>query len=597
MINPNEFYAARQVALSNDIQILTRKARWVGTFRLVCFLAIPVLLYVFTLSQIGIILAILSFAAFLFLVKRHVDMQKKIRHHQLLLAFFTQELESLETWNFTHFEGGEEYQVSGHAFAKDLGIFGKHSLFQMVSRAHPHLGQGWLAHEMQHFFTTQKEIKNQQQGVQELAALPAFREKYFVYAHEESITGAQFKGISAWFDNTYGPTQHQRLKVFGIVQSIVFLVVFLLALVGRIPWSLLILPLASMGVFLGPYLKTLNRLMAQSDGIAAVLKQVMLLLQLIERTPFTAPLLVQQQGKLTQGHVASQEIHRLFKAFKRLEYRQNLIVGFLLNVTCLWDAWSLLRIEQLKGRFQNNFQVWLDVVRFFDAMNSKALFAFNHPHAHFPTVENEGGIHFDAQDMPHPLIPPRKAVANSFTLENNGAIKLITGANMAGKSTFLRALGVTHVMASIGLPVFCVSLSFKPMHLFTSMLTVDDLSEEKSYFLAEVERLAGMVNYLDQHPDTLLIMDEILKGTNSHDKEEGSRRFIRKLIALGATGIIATHDLNLTHMENEYPATIQNLSFEVNQVGERMEFDYKLRNGATQTMNAMRLLQSKGLID
>lgn len=597
MIQPLEFFANRIVKLSDEIKLLTRKIRWYGTFRLLSFIAIPALFILLGFSYISSVLSLVLFFLFLYLVKVHVDLQRKSKQRKILLSYYGKEKESLENWDFTPFDGGAKFEESGHAYSKDLGLFGNHSIFQMISRTHKTLGQKWLADELKNIPTSKSDIKAQQQSVKELSTLLDFREAFVVFSQENEIRESQFSGIRNWFDNTYRKSQLQRLKILGIVQTLLFVTILGLSIMGQFSFSLLILPFVTMGIFLGPHVKRVNRLLAQSDGISNLLGQLVRLFNLIEKAQFQTDLLKNKQSILVQKRTASYEIKQLFNAFKRLEYRQNLIVGLLLNLSCLWDAWSLLSVEKLKERFHKNFEEWVKVVCFFDAMNSKAQYAFNHPEANYADVKSDGGMLVRAVNAKHPLIHPQKCVANSYQISHGGEIKLVTGANMAGKSTFLRTVGVTHILACMGMPVFCEMLHFKPMSLFTSMLTVDDLSEEKSYFLAEVERLSQMVNFIQKRPDTLLIMDEILKGTNSHDKEEGSRLFIEKLIAIKATGIIATHDLNLTHMEDKFPDNIENLSFEVEQVGEEMFFDYTLRKGATKTMNAMQLLHNKGLIE
>lgn len=596
MSNPKELYASRIAILTVQIEKLTRQVRWFGTFRLLSFLAFPTALIGLHFSILAFIFSIIFLILFLYTVKRHLNLQQQKKHQQILLDFYKDELETLQQWNFSRFDDGKKFEKANHPYAKDLLLFGKHSIFQMISRTHPFLGQAFLAQEMTHFYTSAKDIKQQQEAVKEVSKCIGFKEHFLIHSREHQITAKQLTALYKWFHKNFTSHQINQLRIVGIIQPLIFTATLVLILMGVWSINFLLLPFFSMGLLLWPYFKRLNRLMSESDGVAPLLQQFMHIFQDIESRNFQSALLVEKQGLLKKTTFASSEIKRLFKAFKRLEFRLNLLVGIILNITCLWDAWCLYSIENINERFKHHFEDWLDTVRFFDAMISKGQFALNHANAIFPTVKEEGQISFNMVCAKHPLIAPEKSIGNDFNIEENGELKLITGANMAGKSTFLRTVGVNHILASIGLPVFCNAMTFKPMQLFTSMLTVDDLSEERSYFLAEVERLAKMVAHIGEKPDTLLIMDEILKGTNSHDKEEGSRRFIQKLISMNATGIIATHDLNLTHMETEYPSKIENLSFEVEHVGDQMQFDYTLRKGATQNMNAMQLLFNKGLI-
>lgn len=597
MQKPIDFYTVQVNVLKVEISKLLRKSRWFGSLRLFAFIAIPGVLIGFDFSMISGIVAFAAFLFFLFAVHSHININVLKKQKEILLSYYNDELESLKSWNFTRYDQGKQWDGAGHPFSKDLALFGNHSIFQMINRAHPHLGQKRLAKEVLYVNTTKEKVIAHQEAVKEISQLQDFKENFVVRSREKEINASQFSSMQSWFAFSYTIKQIKKLVSLGIIQTSIFGVVLAGVIWANVSASLLLIPFLTMVLFLAPYFKHLNALMSQSDGIAALLQQISHLLKEIESTPFASPLLKEKQAILLKKQSASSEIENLFKAFKRLEYRQNFIVGFLLNITCLWDVWSLRSIELIKVRFKGSFDDWIEVIQFFDAMLSKGQFAFNHPEAKYPLVEEEGGIHLKATLAKHPLIPPTKSVANSFEIESAGKIKLVTGANMAGKSTFLRTVGVNHILASMGMPIFAEQWSFKPMQLFTSMLTVDDLSEERSYFLAEVERLAHMVDFIAEKPDTLLIMDEILKGTNSHDKEEGSRRFIKKLMSLNATGIIATHDLNLTKMEDQYPAQLENLSFEVEHVEDQMQFDYTLRKGATKTMNALQLLKNKGLID
>lgn len=597
MQNPLKYYSNKISELSAEIAKLRSKSRLFGTLRLFGFIAIPAVLIGLNFTLLSVVLAFIAFCFFLFFVKTHININTIKSQKEILRKFYKDELEALQNWDFTRFNQGKQYDRASHPFSKDLALFGNHSIFQMVCRAHSHLGQKYLADEILFLKLKKEEVLANQEAVKEISKLLNFKEAFIIRSREKEIQASQFKSMKSWFLFGYTGKQIKKLAVLGIFQTALFSALLGGILWVNLSWSLMILPFITMVILLVPYFKQINTLMAQSDGIAPLLKQISFLLKNIESTPFKSTLLKEKQSILLKGKSASMEIETLFKAFKRLEYRQNFIVGFLLNITCLWDLWSLRSIEKIKHQFKGSFEEWMDAVNFFDTMISKGQFAFNYPDARYPEIEEEGGVHIKATMVKHPLIPPTKSVPNSFEIEQTGKLKLVTGANMAGKSTFLRTVGVNHILASMGMPIFCEQWSFKPMQLFTSMLTVDDLSEEKSYFLAEVERLADMVHFIQKQPDTLLIMDEILKGTNSHDKEEGSRRFIHKLISMEGTGIIATHDLNLTKMEDQFPSQIENLSFEVEHVKDKMNFDYTLRKGATKTMNAMQLLKNKGLID
>lgn len=231
-----------------------------------------------------------------------------------------------------------------------------------------------------------------------------------------------------------------------------------------------------------------------------------------------------------------------------------------------------------------------------DAFISLGNFSFNNSSYIFPSVSEETII-FSASKLGHPLIKSSERVSNDFDIPGNGSIYIITGANMAGKSTFLRTMAINYILAMAGAPVCANSLNFRPVKLFTSMRTSDSLSNHESYFYAELKRLRLLKTHVDNSEPVFFILDEILKGTNSLDKTLGSKLFIKRLIESGGTGLVATHDISLSEMEAEYPGKIYNKCFEVEIDGENIRFDYILRDGVTHKMNAALLMKQMGILD
>lgn len=597
MEKPIEFYDAQLHKLDESIHAQNIRIRFLGTARLIAFLSIPLVLYVLHLSHVAFAIAMVCFVVFLYLVKLQITAVAKREKDKILHAFYGKEKTALSDWNFSTFETGEQYKKAAHPYSSDMNIFGKNALFQMVSKTHPFLGHAALATLLADMQADGNVIEQRQNAVKELRTMTTFMDNFHVLKNEQEMDASKFNAINHWLQTDVSKKQLKKMRYSVIAQLVLFVLFTGLTIAQLIPGSLLIVPFLTMSFFIQPYFKHINALLSKTDKFSDFLMQLQRLFYAIENTNFTSALLKNEQQKLSKVKTASSEMSALVNAFKQLEYRQNVIVGFLLNYSCLWDLLCLLRIEKIKSVFTANYAQWMDVINQMDAFCSLGRFGFNHPEAKFPSINNSSEFIIRCADLGHPFIVASKRVNNSFYINQSGEIKLITGANMAGKSTFLRTIGVNLVLASAGLPVFATEFEFTPVKMFTSMLASDDLSEEKSYFLSEVDRLAKMMDYLKTHPKTLLIMDEILKGTNSHDKEEGSRLFIQKLIKYKATTIIATHDLNLTQMEKQYPGMIENLCFEVEHAEENMIFDYKLRKGATQHMNAMRLMRQKGLIE
>ena len=252
-----------------------------------------------------------------------------------------------------------------------------------------------------------------------------------------------------------------------------------------------------------------------------------------------------------------------------------------------------MRLERWKSKYGKNIKQWIQVIAEFDSYCSMANYSFNNSDFVYPIISDQTVL--DTEELGHPLIPRLKRIHNNFKIEKMGEVDIITGANMAGKSTFLRTIGVNIILAMNGLPVCAKKFHFRLMDVYSGMRTADSLQENESYFYAELKRLRYVIERLKEGTPTFLLLDEILKGTNSIDKAEGSRKFVEHLIKLKATGIVATHDLTLCNLEKDYPNNIENKCFEVEINADKIKFDYKLRAGVTQNMNASLLMKQMGI--
>jgi DNA mismatch repair ATPase MutS len=274
--------------------------------------------------------------------------------------------------------------------------------------------------------------------------------------------------------------------------------------------------------------------------------------------------------------------------------RLNMVVSIFLNGLFLWDIQCVLWLEKWKIKNRQQTGKWFDAIYRFDALQCLGNFSFNNPGYAFPAVEDEGPV-IEAEKLGHPLIDKAERVSNDFKQGKNGEIYLITGANMAGKSTFLRTVGINLVLARAGAPACAEKFNCQPREIFTSMRTSDSLKKNESYFYAELLRMKKLFQQLESPLKTYFILDEMLKGTNSADKLTGSGKLIREMIRLKGTGIIATHDLQLANLEEEYPGVIINRCFEIEIDNSNIIFDYKLKKGVTTKMNAMLLIDQMGL--
>jgi hypothetical protein len=375
--------------------------------------------------------------------------------------------------------------------------------------------------------------------------------------------------------------------------SLISLVLLLLVSLGQISFFLL-----AGWFFIGllitlPYFKRVNHLYLEAGQIKHTFRQYHTLLNEIENLKLNASFAIKQQNKIQSSNKKASLIFKEFsKILDAFDQRNNMLFGILGNGLFLWDLRQTYKIDKWISVYQNQVENWFDVISYFDAQISLSNYAYNHADHHFPEIKSKDhGI--SAEMLGHPLLDKKVRINNDFSIAEKD-FQIITGANMAGKSTFLRTISLSLIMSNSGLPVCAKNMSYSPIKLITSMRTTDSLAEESSYFYAEIVRLRFIV---DQMKDDkyFIILDEILKGTNSKDKAIGSKKFVEKLVKSGSTGIIATHDLSLCDIEQEYPQ-IHNKYFDAKINNEELVFDYKLKDGICTNMNASFLLKKMEII-
>lgn len=297
------------------------------------------------------------------------------------------------------------------------------------------------------------------------------------------------------------------------------------------------------------------------------------------------------EANLEKSELGIAELRKIVGA---IESRNNVIVSVVLNLLLMWDFQCAKRLEKWKKEYAGDLYNWLELAITFESYASFALYVFGNSTYKYATIwENEEVEMIDARH----ILMDENAVPNTFEIENDERFMIITGANMAGKSTFLRMVGTNMLLAMRGLPVPVESMSFRSTRIFTSMLSADSLGENESYFYNELRRLRQMTDKLEDGEALFVILDEILKGTNSVDKAEGSRKFIEKLLQLPVKGIIATHDLSLCNLGIVYPERVKNMKFEVGFKEDDLDFQYRLESGICENMNASFLLNKMGLTE
>jgi hypothetical protein len=301
-----------------------------------------------------------------------------------------------------------------------------------------------------------------------------------------------------------------------------------------------------------------------------------------------------QKSLGTETQKASTSILQLKKILERLDYRYNPLVHIPLNIFLAWDLQQAFALEKWKHGKERIVAQWFDSLAEMESLVTLATISFNHPQWSFPGISPEHGVLL-ATEMGHPLIPVEKRVNNSFIVKGSQQLSLITGSNMAGKSTFLRSAGINVVLAMMGSPVCAPELLVSNMKVISSMRVSDNLEENTSTFYAELKKLKQIIDAVNKHEKVFLLLDEILRGTNSADRHTGSKAFIKQLVKEKAFALVATHDLELTNLADEFPADIHNYHFDVQVRGDELYFDYVLKEGVCTSMNASLLMKKIGI--
>lgn len=510
------------------------------------------------------------------------------------------------------YDSGSDFADHRHPYTDDLDVFGPQSLYALVNRCATPEGRATVAGLML-APDTQTRILERQMAVQELASDRDWAQQFQVDLYSGIRQGDQLKSALRHYvaeDDSAKSASPDFSSFFkGYVSAVPYvigaclLISFWVPIVGRLCIYLVVAHLLA-SLWYSP--KT-NLIAGRFEKMGALLKTFSKGLIRIEKRKWTSDYLKKLQSRLylkaaqpaggadlEQRESASTAIHKLAEILGRLDYRLNMLVGALMNMLFLWDFRQLIALQEWKKRYGSELIEALDVVGEVEALNSLAILTINHPNWSFPEVLNAEEKVLEFQDLNHPLIDPKTAVANSYAKENH-RIALITGSNMAGKSTFLRTVGTNMVLAFCGAPVCAQKMRVSVMYLITYMRIKDSLQESTSTFKAELDRMKLILERVHDQPHSFFLIDEMLRGTNSIDKYRGSKAIIERLIREQAYGMVATHDLQLAGLEQSYPGQIQNYHFDIQVRDGEMLFDYKLKDGECTIFNASILLKGIGI--
>jgi len=506
-----------------------------------------------------------------------------------LISINQNELKVLEG-DWSSMEDGVEFKNPKHAYANDMDLFGNKSVFQLLNRTVSSNGKRYLAEALS------KGTNNPSLNAQCIEALTnniSWGQEFMSEGIVRKAEGDKILSLSLLSDFTVDVTSITHVLRF-LLPIIGFSSTFLYAF-DIIGGGLFVVIIALVLSMISQQLKKTNAIAQQFTDQSGRVKTILKQLHLYEKLETKDTVLKAQQEELL-NHESSvlSEVKALDIIMKRFDFRINLLVGVVLNFFLAWDLQLQVQSKKWLDKNREHLTKWENQIAKIEFWISGAIYRFNNPNTVYAMLsENDS---YEIKDLGHPFVSKEKCVTNEVEIVDQEQFIVLTGPNMAGKSTYLRSLGLAIICANAGLPILATSCKLPKVKLFTSMRTSDDLTVESSYFHAELMRLRFIVDEIEKGEKVFIILDEILKGTNSKDKEIGSALFLQKLKRLKTKGIIATHDLSLCVLEDSDKA-FKNMYFDSIIDGDKLSFDYKINKGICQNMNASFLLKQMKLVD
>jgi len=596
MANRLSDYNQRLSTFTNKKNSFQKKQDPFPILRLMLFIGMAMLVYFYLTTQslwTGLLL-IAAFTGFIFLSITDSKLKKQIRHLEILISINQDEITAL-TGDYSTFNPGNEFVDQSHDYTHDLDIFGQGSLFQYINRSATIFGKLRLADYFSNAFSYSSQIVARQQAIREFSEMIDLRQNLRLIFHNEPISISDKNDITRWLESASPVHNLKLLRILAYGLPSITTVCIILSAFGLISFPVFLIILQLMVVFI--YGKQTIKVQNDITSKSKILNRYAQCLQIMEDTNFTSAYLTDLQIKLSddEGKSPSKSIRQLATILKYMDSNLNLLVAILLNGLFMFNLHLLLKVEKWKSQNRTHVSYWFDTIATFDALSSFANFAYNYPDFIFPE-KSDGDFRFEAKDLGHPLIEPDQRVVNDVEIKGWNQFFIITGANMSGKSTFLRTIGANLILAMAGAPVCAKRLSFSPIKIHSSIRTSDSLLKHESYFYAELKRLKQIIDELNSGKKKLILLDEILKGTNSRDKQLGSIALIEQLLNYKSVGLFATHDLALGELANRYPGHVNNLCFEIEIAGDKMAIDYKLHQGVCKNLNATYLMKNMGIL-
>jgi hypothetical protein len=568
-----------------------RRHRTIGNLRLLLFIVAALAAWLaWWRGVLSPLWLLLPAAAFVGLVVWHERVLRSRRALERAAAYYERALARLDGNWAGHGETGERFLDHAHPYAEDLDLFGRGSLFELLCTARTRRGEellaGWLLAPAESSVLLARHA-----AVEELRGMLDLREDLAALG-DDVRAGVHPEALARWGGEA-PILESRRARV------IAFLIPCLLA-AGAVLWAVLgfrdlfLVMFAVEAIFIVRFRRAVARVVQEVEQPAHDLALLAQVLGRLERERFTAPLLVELSAALdVEGQPPSERIGRLNRLIELLDSRDNPAMR-VLGPLLLWTEQLAFAIEAWRRTSGPALRRWLDAVGEMEALCALAAYAWEHPADPFPEFES-GAVYLDGEDLAHPLLEESRAVRNTVRLGGELRAMIVSGSNMSGKSTLLRTVGTNVVLAQAGGPVRARRLRLSPLALGASIRVSDSLQGGTSRFYAEITRLHRIMELATGGLAVLFLLDELLHGTNSHDRRIGAEAIVRGLVDRGAIGLLTTHDLALAHIAEALAPRAVNVHFEDHLENGRMSFDYRLRAGVVEKSNALELMRSVGL--
>jgi hypothetical protein len=521
----------------------------------------------------------------------HVRLGEALTRIERAERFYRRGIERLEgAWQGKG-RSGDAFVDRDHPYARDLDVFGRGSLFELLATTVSPWGTRTLASWLSRPATLE-EVRLRQQAVSELRPLVDLRERVASEpADEEQIEDPDALGKWAEGPSLLAPESARWAALVLGAAATTLAVLWLASIVDRVAFLMALAASASFALFFRP---RTSAVLSTAEPASRDLSVLASLLDLLERQGFAAEHLISLQSRLSsEGEPASSRIRRLERLIERLDMRRNQLFAPVAALL-LWGTQFAFAIEAWRRVSGRQVPRWLEAVGELDALLALASYGFEKPDDVFPGASSEQAL-FEAEGLGHPLIPPDRLVRNDVTLGGDSKLLVVSGSNMSGKSTLLRSVGVATVLALAGAPVCARRLTISGLRVAASIRIEDSLQEGISHFYAEILRLRQIMELTKGEVPVLFLLDEILQGTNSHDRRIGAEAVVRGLVERGAIGLITTHDLALSRLEETLPGRASNVHFEDHVEDGKIRFDYRMREGVVKKSNALELMRGIGL--